>query len=147
MECGLPRGPPPAPLGTRGGASYGVESAHTEDGVDALGCVSSPQKKTSREVALAIVDLQSFSGMWSTTDLQSLSKLIEARNLAKKVKAVAGSPDVFLTMVVITYLEKILPGEKDIWELVVEKGRTAVEAEVTDQSVLSTLWSEAYVVV
>ena len=146
-ECGMPRGPPPASSVTRGGASYGVESAHVEDNFDALGGVSSPRKKTSREVALAIVDLQSFSGTWSTTDLPSLSKLIEARNLAKKVKAVAGSPDVFLTMVVITYLEKILPGEKDIWELVVEKGRAAVQAEVTDESVLSTLWSEAYVVV
>lgn len=76
--------------------------------------------------------------------MEKLVKLIWTEDLLSLVsgKTVLGS-EVLLTSTVVKYLEKKLPGEKDIWELVVDKARAYVESEVTDGEIFKQPWAQA----
>lgn len=100
--------------------------------------------QTPRDTALAIINLQTFAGSWTANDLEYLMRLMGMGNLSSLISGTAGhSPEALLTAIVVRFLEKRIAGEKDIWELVVDKARAWIQTEVLDEEVAKQLWMQA----
>lgn len=86
--------------------------------------VASPISNITK--VLALIDLQSFDGSWDAND-KSVASILEFEILRPGLPKVIDN-DVWITMLVVKFLEDSIPEEKNVWCLVVEKARRYVRA-------------------
>ena len=79
---------------------------------------------SSNEKVHAIISLQSFKGTWLSSD-----RLGELLGLQVEEMKHLPQTDVFVTILVITFLEGHLKSEEGVWELVVEKAKAYLDSE------------------
>ena len=87
-----------------------------------------PAIRTDAEIVLAIIDLQGFDGSWAA-ERESLSSLL-GFEIPKGPDGV--EEEVWVTVLVITFLETKMGGEEGVWGLVVDKARAYVQTAVKD---------------
>lgn len=75
-----------------------------------------PQSMTESDKVHAIINLQNFEGHWEAGN--ELFRIMDLNDRAQKSKTLVET-----TLLVVVFLEQKMAGEKDVWELVVEKAR------------------------
>ncbi|KAE8450876.1 hypothetical protein EG329_005316 [Mollisiaceae sp. DMI_Dod_QoI] len=74
---------------------------------------------------LALIDLQSFDGTWN---IDSEKPLLDLTGLDVTKSPPNGvSDEIWVTIVVLRFLEDRIPKEEDVWGLVVEKARACIQ--------------------
>ncbi|TEY86653.1 hypothetical protein BOTCAL_0004g00070 [Botryotinia calthae] len=87
--------------------------------------------------ALALIDLQSFDGSWNA-DSENLSSILRLEIPELKTSLVVDI-DVWVTMLVVRFLEDSIPEENNVWCLVVEKARRYVRNNLDTDSDMTSL--------
>ncbi|KAI4142080.1 MAG: hypothetical protein L6R39_005086 [Caloplaca ligustica] len=89
--------------------------------------------ETDNEKVHAVIGMQDFEGWWEQS--RALLAILEI--------AVSGSRGKeWVTMLVVRWLEVKMKGEKDVWELVVEKARGWLEAQIMGEGEMGRLERE-----
>ena len=125
-------------IGSRSGGGHRSRAARpgkylcAESGSEREGCsnfkgaskVSSPSPvpMSASEKVHAIIGMQDFEGAWEYSD--ELVKILEV-NVGKEIHITKE----WVTTLVIRWLEDKMQGEKDVWELVVEKARAWLQGQ------------------
>ena len=81
-----------------------------------------------------LISLQDFDGFYEATETLWEILGVESGNANRKGGAGIGD-DVWATMLVVCFLEKKMRGEKDLWEMVMEKARLWLKGQIGDELV------------
>jgi len=110
---------------------------------------SPPQRQEVQEetgtLLQRLIARQSFEGSWEAIDKLPLDEMKLDRDAASSSNAQLNEPNseqLLATAIVVLYLEKKMQDEKETWELVVEKARSWLGSNVTED-VLARVWQLA----
>ena len=124
-----------APSRTSGGVRSPTPSESTRSGgygqyqnrgalFSATGGVSTESLSNSDDPLDQIISLQNFQGFWELEQA-----LLDACGIKKRASATDSSQRIAATILAIKFLERKMAGEKDTWELIVEKAKGWLDSE------------------
>ncbi|TVY47496.1 von Willebrand factor A domain-containing protein [Lachnellula occidentalis] len=115
--------------GPRGSSSTVSQAVHPDSRAQELGIVPSESakvdwsSKSAAEKVLTLISLQDFEGSWVNR-----SEVEEIMCLQVLRTPTVGDQNVFVTLVVVSFLEQNMASEEGTWALVVEKARGWLES-------------------
>lgn len=92
---------------------------------------SSDSPSLGDEVLYSLISLQTFAGFWELNDEvvniigipREMLGLLENRIIGEKLDAAEDNQNLWVTLLVVRFMEMYMQEEKDVWDLVVDKAR------------------------
>lgn len=115
----------------RGSASKGRRKPKADSKLQITDRRSSDSTNPSDQVLYSLISLQTFAGFWELSDEivsilvipREKLGLLENRIIGDKEDSAEDNQNLWVTLLVVRFLEIYMQEEKDVWELVVDKAR------------------------